>query len=797
MANIGDRIAFDAVGDLKINTDNCSFTGTEPLSSDTKTLFLLYFWRPFSFAPSIPLRFHQCSTLVKLSYERLTRRLREMAEPSTVKDTAALQHGALSTYEAAAALLQHKAGFAPDNRTPHAVDEWISDAYVQWALCDEFWKPAEIKKKVWNDLEYAVLEKVARVDQDDVSWAASDFNELALRAQDYGLRVRPIPLELRTPSHSPRRKASPLPPLPKQQTPPPPSSKQRSSAPVTPRRAANKPTPNLDVPVHKLKLTAPSPDTSTSKAQVPAKTASSARVQAAPKPSVPKPSTSSVNVAKPPVPIPAKPSGQQAAPLQKTATPRPVNSGTAQASNATSPSSQTVPKKLASSMKQKLLALPSGATTSVPSQTGVDNSGWGSPAWSPISLTNSLPPSPTENFVSFPKDFTSPLHKKSDQQLKIRSSIQYYAFGSVCEIFIFAPSCLPDRSRIIPGPDLSLQDEDEEEERVQEDLVQGEQVPGTDGEDGNFQGPVDDVPTPLMDVDKGEGQQSDEDSSPPPTQSRRKTHRISFVFNDVTGDFEEPHPTIFLPRRPAPQEQNPRRSTRPHTSPVNQDAAYLKMTQGSKSDLKKKKKDAKGKERATGEATSRKQYTETKKAPQLGGGFGEKVPPSAKQVKNGIESIGVLKVDKDFGNFVEVDGRYWNKDVAPRRGSHCRKMLTHTVICVRCHYAKQPCKVDGESSLNLVSHYRPKGYNAINTFESALNAIEINNAAISSIAQQFLAGLNVSAHTESIRVQMSRLRECLNPVEKVVEGEDNGDEDVEDVAEGVAGPSKKRKAKSG
>ncbi|KAK0431143.1 hypothetical protein EV421DRAFT_1743351 [Armillaria borealis] len=114
-----------------------------------------------------------------------------MAEPSTVKDTATLQRQALSTYEAAAALLQHKAGFVPDNRTPHGVDQWISNAYVQWALCDEFWKSAGIKKKVWNDLEYAILEKVARVDQDDVSWAASDFNELALHA-DYGLHIHPM-----------------------------------------------------------------------------------------------------------------------------------------------------------------------------------------------------------------------------------------------------------------------------------------------------------------------------------------------------------------------------------------------------------------------------------------------------------------------------------------------------------------------------------------------------------------------------------------------------------------------------
>ncbi len=125
-----------------------------------------------------------------------------------------------------------------------------------------------------------------------------------------------------------------------------------------------------------------------------------------------------------------------------------------------------------------------------------------------------------------------------------------------------------------------------------------------------------------------------------------------------------------------------------------------------------------------------------------GGGFGEKVPSTAKALKNGIKSIGVLKVDRDFGDFVQVDERYWSKAVAPfvgervgllqlllilllltgfwqyttacdhcrRLGTQCRKLLTHTVKCVRCHYSKLPCKVDGVAALNPVEHYCPKGY---------------------------------------------------------------------------------------
>ena len=48
-----------------------------------------------------------------------------------------------------------------------------------------------------------------------------------------------------------------------------------------------------------------------------------------------------------------------------------------------------------------------------------------------------------------------------------------------------------------------------------------------------------------------------------------------------------------------------------------------------------------------------------------GGGFWEKVPSTAKAIKNGLKSIGVLEVEEDFGDFVKVDGHYWNKEVTP------------------------------------------------------------------------------------------------------------------------------------
>ncbi len=130
-----------------------------------------------------------------------------------------------------------------------------------------------------------------------------------------------------------------------------------------------------------------------------------------------------------------------------------------------------------------------------------------------------------------------------------------------------------------------------------------------DGLANHFPNLNDDEPEPPQDepmnFDRDESPSGDEERSPPPMNIACCLHqepRILFVFDEVTGDFVESYPTIFLPR-PATipsQGQGLRRSTRPHVSPINLDAAYLSLAQGDKSDAtKKKKKDAKGKNRAT------------------------------------------------------------------------------------------------------------------------------------------------------------------------------------------------------
>ncbi len=116
---------------------------------------------------------------MRLSAERLARRLRKMAEPSVAKNTAVLKHEALSSYEAAVVLLQHKVEFPPDgDSTSQVIDEWIDEVYLQWAICSNFWRPTGIKKVAWNDAEYALLACLPLLNREHIDESGGRFNEL-------------------------------------------------------------------------------------------------------------------------------------------------------------------------------------------------------------------------------------------------------------------------------------------------------------------------------------------------------------------------------------------------------------------------------------------------------------------------------------------------------------------------------------------------------------------------------------------------------------------------------------------
>ncbi|PBK79011.1 hypothetical protein ARMGADRAFT_1112034, partial [Armillaria gallica] len=440
-------------------------------------------------------------------------------------------------------------------------------------------------------------------------------------------------------------------------------------------------------------------------------------------------------------PSPTQQTGQSSATQKTKVKPQFVTSKSAQPSKAAS-SSQTVPAKQTNALKSKP-PLPPGTMFIGFDKPEVDSNA-----------------GPSDNSEAFQKDWTSTLHKPAEQFKTgppinaARSEVSTQASSHALVVDAAA------RPNIIRGPDPNLSPlrEDDKKEQVREDLVTGDAaIFDDDGHVDNFPSPDDNAPSlaqhEQMDIDGDEPQSSDEATSPLPTNAARRLSqgpRISFVFDDTTGDLVEPHPAIFLSRPTAPPSQSPdlRRSPRSHTSPVNPDVAYLKLAQGSNPDAKrKKKKDAKSKDKASDPAVPRKRarndddtaQVKDKPAPKkpklketividederssvnVAPGLPNRrqllwasvVEALAKVVRNGIKKIGVLIVNKDFGDFVEVDNSYWSKAVAPfvgeryttacdhckRLGTQCRKLVTHTVKCV-----------NGVAALNPIGHYRPKG----------------------------------------------------------------------------------------
>ncbi|PBK84035.1 hypothetical protein ARMGADRAFT_1088736 [Armillaria gallica] len=220
---------------------------------------------------------------------------------------------------------------------------------------------------------------------------------------------------------------------------------------------------------------------------------------------------------------------------------------------------------------------------------------------------------PSDSTEAFQKDWSSPLHSKPTQRFPVGPPVQATrpevpTTASSHALAVDAAS----HPTVIRGPDPNLGPlrEDDEEEQIQEDLVTGgAALFEDDGFADNISNLDDDEPVPPqddpMDLDKDEPPSDDEEMSPPPTNIAhrlRQEPRISFVFDEITGDFVESYPTIFLPRPTVPpaSSQDLCHSARSRGSPVNPDATYLKAVLGSKVDAKKNKnKDAKGKDRAT------------------------------------------------------------------------------------------------------------------------------------------------------------------------------------------------------
>ncbi|KAK0238233.1 hypothetical protein EDD85DRAFT_952415 [Armillaria nabsnona] len=195
---------------------------------------------------------------------------------------------------------------------------------------------------------------------------------------------------------------------------------------------------------------------------------------------------------------------------------------------------------------------------------------------------------PSDSPNAFLKDWTSPLHHKPAQQLKTVSPKEtlHSETPTRPSLQILAVNA-PDHPNVVPGPNPAQEGTVTQFHSVHGLLFLPE-VTGTGGEDGGNFANLLPPPTGAADTD-------DEGYSPPPI---KKAHRlcqdpkISFVFDDTTGDLVDSYPTIFLSRPVAPLSPSPalRCSVCLHALPVNPNSVYLNATQGSKSNVKTKKK---------------------------------------------------------------------------------------------------------------------------------------------------------------------------------------------------------------
>ncbi|PBK81125.1 hypothetical protein ARMGADRAFT_1091544 [Armillaria gallica] len=618
-------------------------------------------------------------------------------EPTDPAELAKVQ--AQDVYNVAAAVIDNLLDDFPNPTwDPSRMDTWLIDVVSHWTICEDNWSLAEVGHKDWYKLEYSLLIWVPNLPMDLVTFARTEFNDLVERAT-----TSSQPLQDAAAPGSRMTTPAPLPSSVKPTTPIPLSTKTWAIEPSTAKRAFL--SQNVGSSVPRLNLLAASP-------KAPVSSTSNSQ-------------TSKKQITQPPA---DKATGAQQHTTQRKVKPTPLTAG-------------------------------SGS-------------------------------------VVFPPDPASPLHQRPGKAVNVgppvhAARLESSAPSSLSKLLIVdAATC----SSVIPGPSpahkgsvdlllgihepLFFPGTDEEEEQVREDLVEDErkeEIAGTDGEDGDMPGQHDD-----------DNQSSNEATSPPPTKLARRLQkpRTEFVFDDLTGDFD-PYPTIFLPRRSVAQDPNLRQSAHPHGSPVNPSAAYLKATQGSKADApKKKRKDVKRKDKAPEVAVSHKcaqdnddgaptvEKPATKRlklkdtddkvvhampavckcGPGLtrppavtlgvgGGGFGEKVPSTAKAIKDGLKSIGVLEVEEDF----------W---------------------CI--------CK------------------EALNAFEGALDTLAQHADSIEDIVVNYMAGINTLTQLNGLQVQAGRLRECADFDDNAEDGGEGDEDEVpDDVAEGVSGPSKKKKGKSG
>lgn len=118
---------------------------------------------------------------VRLSAERLTHRLCEMAEPTDPVELAKVQ--AQDAYNATATTIDELLDDFPNPTWDSTrMDTWLIDALTHWLICEENWLLAGVVSKDWYKLEYSLIAWVPNLPMDKVACVHMEFNELVERA---------------------------------------------------------------------------------------------------------------------------------------------------------------------------------------------------------------------------------------------------------------------------------------------------------------------------------------------------------------------------------------------------------------------------------------------------------------------------------------------------------------------------------------------------------------------------------------------------------------------------------------
>ncbi|PBK89738.1 hypothetical protein ARMGADRAFT_1032843 [Armillaria gallica] len=204
--------------------------------------------------------------------------------------------------------------------------------------------------------------------------------------------------------------------------------------------------------------------------------------------------------------------------------------------------------------------------------------GWGTPAWSTSSSSDSDSSSPSKSSfsLSFCPATLLPSSLPLDDASVDFSNQNTIAQPSNAGLLAVNASSYPNVIPQVAGSKIPTQDNEREP---------GQGAPAgavfevaiTEPMAGNNDVPI--PPTHTV---------PDREANPPPYV--RQEPEISFIFDDITGDWD-PYPTIFLPRpqHSAPAVQEVHYSFCPHSSPVGYDATYLVAAQGSKTKKDKNK----------------------------------------------------------------------------------------------------------------------------------------------------------------------------------------------------------------